>query len=282
VLGYAPVPHSTRKGWVARPECFPRNPFTSDVDSPVWTATTGERLSLRRMAGLTTRAFWGTIRAYGDPLSLKLIGAVMRGRAPSLLELPDRPPSYDDVGRLCRWDDLFPLTLLPRSRYERVLGNAVAGRRVRMDGCWHKPIGVRGWTHVVLRRERDGARRVMSLDEMLAHLDAWDRTADRRMSQRRIARAIRAIERRVLADRRAELAALEERRREPRPVADSPESEKVSPPIHDVVSRGARRGDTEVRLPQSAELAAPPPEHLARPSSPGTGRRATDAPRHAH
>ena len=22
------------------------------------------------------------------------------------------------MGRLCRWDDLFPLTLLPRSRYE--------------------------------------------------------------------------------------------------------------------------------------------------------------------
>jgi hypothetical protein len=89
--------------------------------------------------------------------------------------------------------------MLPRSRFERVVSHAIAGRRVRLDGSWHRPIGVRGWTHVVFRRERDGARRVMSLDEMLAHLDAWDRTADRRTSQRRIvALARREHERRVL------------------------------------------------------------------------------------
>jgi hypothetical protein len=83
-----------------------------------------------------------------------------------------------------------------------------------MDGCWHRPIGVRGWSHVVFRRESDGVRRVMSLDEMLAHLDAWDRTADRRMSERRIAAlARREIERRVLADRRARHEAVEQRRR---------------------------------------------------------------------
>jgi hypothetical protein len=163
------------------------------------------------MAGRTTRAFWRSIRSFGDPLSLQLIAAVMRGRAPSLLELADRPRAYDDVGRLCRWDDLFPITLLPRSRFERVLSNAIAGRRVRMDGSWHRPIGVRGWTHVVFRRERDGVRRVMSLDEMLAHLDAWDRTADRRMSQRRVSLlSIRDKERRTVADdRRAPAGSLE-------------------------------------------------------------------------
>ena len=283
VLGYAPVPHSTRKGWVARPECFPWNPFTSDVNRPMWTTTSGERLSLRELAGRTTRVFWQSIRAFGDPLSLKLIGAVMRGRAPSLLELPDRPAAYDDVGRLCRWDDLFPLTLLPRSRYERVLGNAVAGRRVRMDGCWHKPIGVRGWTHVVFRRERDGARRVMSLDEMLAHLDAWDRTADRRMSQRRIARALRSLERRLLADRRAELATLEERRRASRLASDSTELTDASLAGQDEdVSLGARRSDSEVPLPRSAEPPAASSESATRPSAPTSGRRRADVPRHTH
>src|SRR5256885_6634183 len=54
--------------------------------------------------------------------SLRLINAVMRGRATSLLELDDRPTSYDDVGRLCAWNDLFPPAQLSRSRYERVLG----------------------------------------------------------------------------------------------------------------------------------------------------------------
>ena len=203
VQGFRPVVHSSRQGWVARHGCFPANPFTCDVNAPVWATSTGQRLSLRQMAGRTTRTFWRSIRSLGDPLSLQLIAAVMRGRAPSLLELPDRPRAYDDVGRLCRWDDLFPITLLPRSRFERVLGNAIAGRRVRMDGSWHRPVGVRGWTHVVFRRERDGVRRVMSLDEMLAHLDAWDRTADRRMTQRRVGTpSQREHERRTLADDR--------------------------------------------------------------------------------
>ena len=156
--GFAPIPHSSRKGWVAKDVCFPENPFTSDVNRARWRTRTGTVLSLRDMAGRTTRAFWDSIRSLGDPVSLQIIGAVMRGRAPSLLELSDRPAAYDDVGRLCSWDDLFPITLLPRSRYERVLGHAIAGRRVRMDGSWHRPVGVRGWTHVVFRREHDGAR----------------------------------------------------------------------------------------------------------------------------
>ncbi len=64
--------------------------------------------SLRDMAGRITRQFWRSITALGDPLSLQLIAAVMRGRAPALLELDDRPDAYDDVGRLCTWDELFP------------------------------------------------------------------------------------------------------------------------------------------------------------------------------
>jgi hypothetical protein len=223
------------------------------VNAVAWPTTTGQRLSLREMAGRTTRAFWRSIRALGDPLSLQLIAAVMRGRAPSLLELPDRPAAYDDVGRLCRWDDLFPITLLPRSRFERVLGHAIAGRRVRMDGCWHRPVGVRGWTHVVFRRERDGARRVLSLDEMLAHLDAWDRTADRRMSPRRIvANARREIERRMLTDRRV------------------------------VEEQVEYRADSEVPVPCSTE------PHAARSPGPPSVRDAApasaahDASRHAH
>ena len=206
VRGFVPVPHSSRMGWVAKHSCFPENPFTADVDGERWTLRSGQRMSLRGMAGRVTREFWRAITTLGDPLSLQLIAAVMRGRAPSLLELEDRPDAYEDVGRLCTWDDLFPITLLPRSRYERVLGNALAGRRVRIGGAWHKPVGVRGWTHVVFRREHDGARRVHSLDDMLVHLDAWDRSADRRARDRRAApQQVRKEERR-LEVRRAEVA----------------------------------------------------------------------------
>jgi hypothetical protein len=122
-----------------------------------------------------------------------------------------------------------------------------------MDGCWHRPVGVRGWTHVVFRRERDGARRVLSLDEMLAHLDAWDRTADRRMSPRRIvATARREIERRIVTDRRAE-------------------DERVE-----------HRADSEVPVPRSTEPHAdrPPGPVSARDAAPASATR--DASRHAH
>jgi len=53
----------------------------------------------------------------------------------------------------------------------------------------------------------------MSLDEMLTHLDAWDRTADRRAAQRRVYHVARDIERRLVADRRAALAEAEQLRR---------------------------------------------------------------------
>ena len=256
VHGFRPVVHSSRQGWVARHACFPANPFMCDVNARVWPTTAGRRLSLREMAGRTTRAFWRSIRSLGDPLSLQLIAAVMRGRAPSLLELADRPRAYDDVGRLCRWDDLFPITLLPRSRFERVLSHAIAGRRVRMDGSWHRPIGVRGWTHVVFRRERDGVRRVMSLDEMLAHLDAWDRTADRRMSQRRVAMLSRhENERRALADDRrvpSDVPVDAEERREPQGALAS-----VQPPVPT-----APQADLPTPAPGRARAAAPgPAEH---------------------
>ena len=213
VRGFVPVRHSSRKGWVAKDTCFPSSPFTSHVDDDLWHVGSGARMSLREMAGRTTRVFWDSIRALGDPLSLQLIAAVMRGRAPSLLELEDRPAAYDDVGRLCSWDDLFPLTLLPRSRYERVLGHAIAGRRVRMEGKWHKPVGVRGWTHVVFRREKDGKRQVHSLDDLLVHLDAWDRSAERRSADRRVKRVAPPSGDRRAEERRRETADTLERRR---------------------------------------------------------------------
>ena len=213
VRSFAPVPHSSRNGWVAKYSCFPANPFTADVNGVRWTTRGGDRMSLRGMAGRTTRIFWPAIRALGDPLSLRVIAAVMRGRAPSLLELDDRPLAYDDVGRLCKWNDLFPITLLPRSRYERVLGNAIAGRRVRIGGAWHQPVGMKGWTHVVFKRERDGARHVRSLDDMLLHLDAWDRSADRRFKERRRATTGEGELERRRAERRAQIEDTLERRR---------------------------------------------------------------------
>ena len=241
VRGMVPAAHSSRKGWSARGHYYPQNPFTTDVNDSVWPLHGGGSMSLREMAGHTTRTFWDSIRAYGDPLSLRLIAAVMRGRAPSLLELDDRPDAYEDVGRLCTWNDLFPITLLPRSRYERVLSNTIRGHRVRIAGAWHKPIGVRGWTHVVLRREADGARRVRSLDDMLVHLDAWDRSADRRVADRRTQRVVPDAEQRTSERRTSDDDTLERRRDSDVAIPISPVREDVDP---GTLATAPRRADS--------------------------------------
>jgi hypothetical protein len=171
---FKPAPHSSRQGWSAKYTCYRENPFLVDIDDPMWPTRYGEALSLREIAGRITQFFWPSIRRFSDPFTLRLIGSVMRGRAPSLLELDDRPAAYDSVGRLCQWDDLFPERVLPRSRYERVLGHAISGERLKMDREVYTPVGMQGWSHVVFRRDRDKSRHVMSLDYLLDHLDEWD------------------------------------------------------------------------------------------------------------
>ena len=171
---FVPEPHSSRNGWVARFSSFAENPFLADVNERLWTTRRGDRLSVRDIAARVVHAFWPSISRLGDARSLRLIEAVVEGRSASLLELDDRPPAYDDVGRLCTWTNMFPVRALSRSRYERLFMGAIAGRRLRLNGDWYTPTGTRGWSHVVLRRERDRTSHVFSLDFLLEHLDDWN------------------------------------------------------------------------------------------------------------
>jgi hypothetical protein len=195
IEGFAPIPHTSRRGWLARFDCYPSNPFLADVDQDLWTTTAGERLSLRRIAGRISRLFWRGIRRISDPFTFRLIGSVMRGRAPSLLDLPDRPPEYEDVGRLCDWDDLFPPEELTRSRYERVIIHAIAGHRLRVNGRWYRPIAMRGWSQVVFRPEGDSRREAVSIDELVRHLDRWEREYGPHLPQGRRRKPCRRRER---------------------------------------------------------------------------------------
>ncbi len=171
--GYEPRRHTTRRGWLARFDCFPANPFAADVDAAEWETRDGRALSLRQIGREITRRFWPQIRRISDPFTLRLIAAVMAGREKSLLDLPDRPPAYDDVGRLCAWGRLYPVTALPRSRYEQVLLLAIAGRRLRIGGDVYVPTGMQGWSLIVFRRERDGSRHIFSIDFLLQRLRQW-------------------------------------------------------------------------------------------------------------
>jgi hypothetical protein len=75
---------------------------------------------------------------------------------------------------LCTWANLFPVRALPRSRYERVFIRAISGKKLQLARDWYTPIGMRGWSHVIFRRDRDNTRHVFSLDYLLRHLDSWE------------------------------------------------------------------------------------------------------------
>jgi hypothetical protein len=178
IRGFRPVPHTSRQGWLARFSCYPTNPFTSDINEALWETCHHGRMSLREIAGHTLRHFWSSVQRISDPFTFRLIGSVIRGRSPSLLELDDRPDEYNDVGRLCTWDALFPPAQMARSRYERVLIRAISGQHLNLRGRTLWPVGMKGWSAVVFQ-ENDGRRHTLSIDELVGHLDDWERDLPR-------------------------------------------------------------------------------------------------------
>jgi hypothetical protein len=118
IAGVVPGKHTTRKGWLTKDFQYPgQSPFTTDVDSRVWRMRDGTLMSLRAIARQIAWYFRVSIRRHSDPFSLRHLFAIMNGSAPSMLELPDRPPAYYDVGRLIRWGMvLAPLQSVARGR----------------------------------------------------------------------------------------------------------------------------------------------------------------------
>jgi hypothetical protein len=127
VEGVVPGKHTTRKGWLTKDFHYPRSPYTSDVNAPIWKTQFGETISLRTMAKRAAWYFRHSIRKYSDPFSMRLLFAILSGRAPSLLELADRPSAYDDVGHLCRWGSVIH----ELRNYEAELGLMQSGRATR-------------------------------------------------------------------------------------------------------------------------------------------------------
>lgn len=177
VRGFVPAKHSSRQGWVARFDCFPNNPFCTDIDSSAWTTADGRHVSSRAMTRETVAKFRYGLESLADPRSLDVIDRVLSGEKRSLLEMPDRPDAYEHVGTLCRLDiGSYPEHDLPRSRYERVVRHAIAGDTLDVASDRYKATGMKGWSRVVFRRERDGRRRIFSLDELIPHLRNWRRS----------------------------------------------------------------------------------------------------------
>ena len=161
IRGFKPMPHTSRKGWLARYDCYPANPFTTDPDT------------LRPVASRIFEYFREPIARVADPFSLRLIEAVLRGDAPSYLDGDDRPPEYEDVGRPARWEPFYSAALVERSRLEQIVMHALSGDKLRLDGIDYTPTGMQGWSRIVFRRDADGARKVMPLEDLLEYLPEW-------------------------------------------------------------------------------------------------------------
>jgi hypothetical protein len=165
IAGFRPRRHTSRKGWLARADCFPKNPFHADPGAEEWELTDGRTASLRQMAREVAEPFRKEIRAVTDEAGYEHVFAVFDGRARSLMDFPERPPRYEDVGRTIDWNRRS-VRKLPRSAYERVIHHVLEHRRIRVGGTTYVPERMLGWYEIAFREARTGRRRVFNLDEL--------------------------------------------------------------------------------------------------------------------
>ena len=161
IAAITPGQHGSRKGWAVRAEHFAHDPFTGDVDAPLWRTTSGRTLSLRRVALATATLFRDSIGSVADSVSERLLFSILRGESPSLLDLPGRPFAYDDVGRAACWAPWTQSKRLARSVYERVFLDLTSGRTFNVG----TPVKVKGWYHVIFRAP-GGEERMLSIDQL--------------------------------------------------------------------------------------------------------------------
>jgi hypothetical protein len=61
---------------------------------------------------------------------------------------------------------------LGRSSYEKVFLRLGSGKRLRIGSELLTPVGVKGWYHAVFR-DPSGTDRLLSIDQVLEHMDGW-------------------------------------------------------------------------------------------------------------
>jgi hypothetical protein len=158
--------HSSRRGWRVTADSLGHNPFTSDVNAPLWRLRDGRALSLRAIAAETLRPFRPRIRQISDSSTLEHITAVFAGDARSLLDFEKRPDAYNDVGhgidwgrrRIRRWS---------RSRYEKVIHRVIAREPMRIGQKRYQVDRMNGWYQVEFREMGTKRRCTFNLDELV-------------------------------------------------------------------------------------------------------------------
>ena len=114
-------------------------------------------------------------RSLRNPATWRVSPSSNRTSVPASARPPRHSPSARSVGRLSVWNGHSSADHLERSRYERVLMSAVAGRPLRLLGARYTPVHVHGWSRVALRRDDDASEIVVPIDALVECLDEWER-----------------------------------------------------------------------------------------------------------
>ncbi|MBA2585933.1 MAG: hypothetical protein H0U99_05555 [Chthoniobacterales bacterium] len=158
--------HSSRRGWRMLSRSVAQNPFTADINAPIWSLRDRRSLSLREIAAETVRPFEHEIRRLSDATTLEHIKAVFRGDARSLLDFNERPDAYEDAGRTIDWNRRR-VRRWSRSAYERVIHRVIERKAIQIGGKRYTVQRMQGWYEVVFRETKTGRRRVLNLDELV-------------------------------------------------------------------------------------------------------------------
>jgi hypothetical protein len=157
--------HSSRQGWRVTQQSLERDPFTCNVNAPIWKLRDGRQLSLREIARETLQPFRASIRRVADLETLRHIEAVFEGDARSLLDFPDRPEAYDDAGHEWNWNRRR-MRHWPRSAYEKVIHRVIARQPIQIGRKLYVATRMQGWYEVVFRETKSGTRRIFNLDHL--------------------------------------------------------------------------------------------------------------------
>jgi len=163
--------HSSRRGWRVMADSLGRNPFTSDINAPLWRLRDGRVLSLRAIAAEILKPFRGDIRRVSDSNTLEHMEAVFAGDARSLLDFEKCPDAYDDVGRAIDWGRR-QVRRWSRSRYERVIHKVIAREPMRIGQKRYRVDRMNGWYQVDFREIGTRKRRTFNLDELVRYADS--------------------------------------------------------------------------------------------------------------
>ena len=168
--------HSSRRGWRVTAHSLASNPFTADVNAPLWKLRDRRTLSLREIAAENLKPFRRQVRRISGSKTLEHITSVFDGNARSLLDFQERPETYDDVGHVIDWDRRR-MRRWSLSKYEKVIHRVITREPIRIGQKRYRVDRMNGWYQVEFREVGTKRRRTFNLDELVQISDGKKPTA---------------------------------------------------------------------------------------------------------